>query len=161
MSRPFSKPVDHMKPEDEFLLKKRKYEVIASICTIPSVMHKLQLMWDTGTGQNFLLEDLLIPFLKSKITLVTTATTVHDANDKPLCIVGCLKLYIHVGRKTELLTFLVSEGPAFPAIIACDFCYRMIQCIYPRTRSIKLISGSTVPIVRHYHGQRPQNTQSS
>lgn len=111
-------------------------------------MYKFPVILDTLAGPSFLREDQVTTILKSHATPETTTTRIHDSNDNPLHIVVCLKLYVHVALLTELHTFSMCERLAVPGIHECDFCDQMVQSTFPRTRSDKLIDGSTVPIVR-------------
>lgn len=83
--------MDHNNNEDMSLLKTQSHKIVARIGPIPSVVHKLPAILDTGVEPSFLLEDQLGPFLNSQVTPVTTATSFHDDNNKPLHIVVCLK----------------------------------------------------------------------
>lgn len=68
-----------IKSEEMILLKKQKYKIFASIGPISSVMQKLPVVLDKGPRPSSVLEDELTPFLKSQVTLVATATRIHDA----------------------------------------------------------------------------------
>lgn len=80
---------------------------MASIDPTPSIIHKLPDILDTGARPKFICKDQLALLLKWQVTLVTTATRIHDANEKSLQIVCCLKLNVHVGQLTELLILMV------------------------------------------------------
>lgn len=120
-------------------------------------MHKMHAILATRAEPNFFTEDQLTLFLKSQATPVTTVKRIHDTNNKPLHIVGWLILYVHV-RRLKKRVFTMCEWFAIPAIFGCDLCDQMDQCIYLRTRSVKLIDGSTVYIVCPYEGQQSTNT---
>lgn len=124
-------------------------------------MRKLPDILDTKAGPNFLCQDHLTPFLKTQVVHESGTIKIHDAIDKPIHIIGSINLYVHVGRMTELVNFLVCERLAVSAILGCDFCDQFVECIYSKTRSVELVDGSTLPIVRHYCKQRSAVTKSS
>lgn len=89
-------------------------------------MHKLPVILETGAGPNFSREDQLTPFQKFQATPVTMTTRIHEANYEPLHIISCLKLYVLVGRLTKLLTIIVCERLAVPAILGYYICDQMV-----------------------------------
>lgn len=111
-----------MQPEHMYLLKKQNYNFITSTRPILSFMHKLPVMLDTGACRNFLRDGQLAQFQKSQITHVTRTMRIHYANDGLLSVVDCLKLYVHLCRLLELLTFIVWEQLNVPATLECDYC---------------------------------------
>lgn len=116
-------------------------------------MRKPPVILDIAAGSNFLQESQLPPFLKTQGLRVSKTTKIHYTDDIAFCIVGSVKLYVHVGRITELVNFLVCERLAVPAILGCDFCDQFVECNYPKTQLVKLVYASTVAIVRHYGKQ--------
>lgn len=99
MPRLFTRSAAPKRPDDVFLLKKKSYEIMASTDPISSVMHKFSVILDKGTRPNFP-KDQLKSFLKTQVVDVSELTKIHDANDKPLLVVGSVKLYYSVSRLT-------------------------------------------------------------
>lgn len=132
----------HLKKSKEtFLLKKRNYKIVIRNYTIPSITHQLFVILDTGAGPNFHSDNQLAPLQKPEVTSVTTATRIHDASEKLLHIVGCLKLFVHVGRLTVLLSFMVFDWSDITVIPGCDIFNQFIHRIYQRKRSVNLFHG--------------------
>lgn len=88
-------------------------------------------------------------------------TKVHDADNKPFCIIGSVKLYVHGGRMTELVNILVSGRLAVPATLVCDLCDQLAELVSPKKRTIELVDASTVPIVRRYGKQQSTVTENA
>lgn len=97
-------------------------------------MHKLPVILDTGAGFKVLRENQLTSFLKTQAVHVSETTKIHIGNDKFLRIVSSIKLFVHVDRKNNLVSFLVCERLAAPAILGCDFYDQIRESIYVRTR---------------------------
>lgn len=81
-------------------------------------------------------------------------TRIHNANDKPLPILGGIKLHVRVGRITEVVNFPVCERLAVSVIFDSDFCDQALECFYQKPSTEEVIDASTVPIVQHFGKQR-------
>lgn len=77
-----------------------------------------------------------------------------------LRITDSIKLYVHVGRLKELVTFLVCKRSAIPAKQECDFCAQFVECTYPRTSSAELTDGSGVATKLRSGEQQSTSTTS-
>lgn len=93
-SRIFRKPVELKKQENMFLLETSNYKIIASIGLYLPSCKNCRLNWKQVQGQRLFFAYQLKLILKSKVTLVATETIIHDSNDKPIHIFGCLKINI-------------------------------------------------------------------
>lgn len=124
-------------------------------------MQKLPVIPYTRAGPSVLRKDQLTPFLKTLVVQESKLDKIHNANDKPIRVVGSTKLYVHVDGMTKLAIFLICKRLAGPAILECDFCDQFVKLIYPKTRLVKLIDASTVPIVRHDEKQRLVATKNT
>lgn len=96
----------------------------------------------------------MTPLLNTQVLHKTKMTKVLYASDKPIRILGSIKLHVHIDQMTKLLNFLVFERLAVQAILGCNFCDQFEECIYPKTRKEDLIEASKVSIVRLYSKQR-------
>lgn len=83
--------------------------IFSCLGAILFVMHNPPVMLDAEVGPNLIRGDQLTRFLKAQVTLVSEKTRIPNNNNNSLHIVGSVKLYIHVGRLTELLTSLACE----------------------------------------------------
>lgn len=72
----------------------------------------------------------------------------QDANDISLQRVRGVKLYTNFRRLEELVLFFGGQI-AVSAVLGCNFCDQLIECIYPQTRA-DVIQGLTVFIYSHY-----------
>lgn len=85
-------------------------------------MYKLPVILETGPRSKFIGKDQLTSCLRAQIVHEPEKIKTHNASDRPLRIIGSTKLYVHVGRMTELVNYLVRKQLAVPAILRCDFC---------------------------------------
>lgn len=118
---------------------------------------KLPVTLDAGGGPNVFCKDQITSFLELQVTAASTETRTHDSYEKPLLFIVCFNIYVFVGRLTELLSVMVSGRLDIPAIFGCVIFDQLVQFFYQRTRSVELIDWTTVPLIRHYEGQRPSN----
>lgn len=136
------------------LLSKQIHKIFVNIGPKLTVMRKLPVILDTGTGYNFLWEVQLTPLIKTRILCESKTTKTHDTSDKPLQIMRTMKRYVHVDRTTKLVSFRVSNWLAVPALPRCNFCDQFVECVYLKTCVVKLVGASTVLVVRHYEKHR-------
>lgn len=159
MLRLFIKVVDPTRPDDIFCCGRRNTRLWMywsySFCYALGVSY---VRTTEVHEKSFFRENQLTPFFKLQVVRVTGTTIFHDVNDKPVCTVGSIKLYVHVGRLTELVAFLVCENLAVSAILGCNFCDQFVKCIYLKTRSVEATNESTVAINRQYWEQRSVDT---
>lgn len=58
----------------------------------------------------------------------------------------------------EILSSMVCQRLSVLAILEANFSNQFVQCIFSRTRFLKLIDGPTLSFMRPYDEQRPRNT---
>lgn len=69
-------------------------------------------------------------------------------SDKPLHVVGSTKLYVRARLLAELVTLILCERLTVTAILDCSFYDQFVERIYPKTRSVKPINGSTALVIQ-------------
>lgn len=158
---PFTRMVNPVTLETMFLLRKQNNRITVNIVRIPSVMYKLPVIPDTRAGSILFWEGHSTPSLKTQVVDEPETNKTYDANDKPLHIIDGIKLFVHSGRMTGLVNFLVNKQLAVPAIFKCDFCAQLVEHIFQKTRTVELVDASTVPTVRQYRKQRLTVTKNT
>ena len=81
--------------------------------------------------------------------------SVCDANNKPLKAMGIITQVVRLGHFIVETDFIVCETLAAEVVLGAAFMDKCVEAILPRKKSVELIDGSTVPIVRKPWGRPP------
>lgn len=79
---------------------------------------------------------------------------IRDENAKTLVISSRLTLNVQLGTCSERVKFYVAEKLTTTMTLGCDFADKDVEGIRPRTRTVRFVYGTTVPIVHKRTSQK-------
>ena len=129
------------------VMAKRNYKCYAELGLHPYLLTRKLTVLDTGAGPNFIREDEL-PSGYAEQLKNGPVPSVCDANRNPVRIKGTVDLLVRMGEHLARVKFNVCERLAAGVVLGCDYLDRFVEAIYPRRKTVELVNGQTVPIVR-------------
>jgi len=102
---------------------------------------------DTGAGHNFIRLDQLPPEAR-KVIRQRNLPDIRDANKGRVRSIGVITLRVQLGSHQARVDFVVCERLSVPVILGCDFCDKHVEAIRPRSKTVELEDGTTIPIIR-------------
>lgn len=75
-----------------------------------------------------------------------------NARENPLRMLNTIKLQVHSGHRSVILTFIVCETLAASATVGADYCDQHVKARRPKRRLVELESGDCIPIVQMPRG---------
>ena len=157
LRRPWHRSNNEKNPDRILVMSKRNYKVYADIGPDRTRLRRLLSVVDTGAGPNFIRREELPPGIEKDIRY-GPLPDICDANDRPLRMIGTIRLVVRLGRLVSLADFIICQQLAAPMILGADYCDRFVEAIRPRKKLIELDDGSTVPIVRRPLKRHPKLT---
>ena len=146
LTRPWNRVKSPKNPDLIFVLTRRNYKVYTDIGSSTSTIRRILSILDTGAGPNFIRSDELNGI--EAVIRQGPLPDICDANNKPLQLLGTIKLPVRLGNFSSRIEFIVCKTLAAPAILGADFCDRFVSAIRPSQKIVELDDGSSVPIVR-------------
>ena len=141
-------------PELCYTLTSRNYKVYADVGVNRYRLTRKISILDTGAGANFIRKSELDAEWESHIRYVPLPS-VCDANNKPLKAMGIITQVVRLGHYIVETDFIVCERLAAEVVLGAAFMDKCVQAILPCKKSVEIIDGSTVPIVRKPWGRPP------
>ena len=108
----------------------------------------MRCIFNTGAGHNIVHLCMLPENWESYRIADALPVNLMGAGGRRLHQRGIVSLYVAIGRLHVRAQFLVVENLAADCILGCQFINRQAQAILPKEKQIRLIDGSSIPIIR-------------
>ena len=125
-------------------MAKRNYKVYTQVGTSRNILERLLAGLDSGAGPKCNRESGL-PHVVTRLRY-GPLPNVTSANNNPIRMKGLADSIVRLGSRLVKLDFIVCERLSAPLILGCDFMDRFAEAIYPRTKTVEMDEGSTIPI---------------
>lgn len=130
------------------MLTRKNYKVHANIGPTISLMRRAVALLDTGAGPNLIRKNELLQGMQTCIAH-EPLWDVRNAKNRPLRIIGSLKMLVQLGWFIALVEFIVREKRTVLLILGTDYCNKFVEAIYLRKRKVVPENLSRIPIIRH------------
>lgn len=134
-------------PDRILVMVKRNYKMYADLRLSNRYMLRQLLVLDTGAGPSVLVKFLLLSSLYSRITNAPQMDN-EDAKNNPLSIFGTVDLVLRGGYCLLHWEVTVCDKLTAPVALGGDFCDCFREAVRPHYRTVEMMDGSSVPIVR-------------
>ena len=131
-----------------FALQSRNYQVSAALGVSPTMVTPMRCIFDTGAGPNIVHLRVLPDNWESYRVADAPPVNLMGAGGRRLHQRGTVSLHVEIGRLRVRAQFLVVQNLAADCILGCQFINRQVQAILPKEKQIRLIDGSSIPILR-------------
>lgn len=110
-------------------------------------MFRVLTILHTGADSN-ILRRAQLPDMLDKHIRHGPLLKICDAKNKPISMLGTVRMSIEIGSFFASVDFIVCQGLAETVIVGADFWDIFVKAIHPRKKLIKLDDGSTRAVVR-------------
>jgi hypothetical protein len=107
----------------------------------------MRCIFDTGAGPNIVHLRVLPDNWESYRIADAPPVNLMGTGGRRLHQRGTVNLHVEIGRLSVRAQFLVVQNLAADCILGCQFIDRQVQAILPKEKQIRLIDGSSIPIL--------------
>ena len=150
--KPFGLPketkVEEYRADPLCTLSSLNYKVEASINTHKDTWRPLLSVLDTGAGPNLIRADLLPEPVLHKLDTSREVVNLSSASGHGLDVLGITRLSVKVGSQVTTHDFVVSRQLSTDVLLGCHFIDNAVEDIHVQLRTVELLNGELLPIVR-------------
>ena len=151
-SAPFGLPpdrtVEQYRDDPVCRLSGTNYKVDARVEVAKAAWPQLLAILDSGAGPNLIRADHLSEDALRGIDTSREVVTLASASGHSLDVLGITRLRVQVGNQVTSHEFVVTRQLNADVILGCHYLDAAVEDIHVQRRTLELLSGECVPIVR-------------